>query len=353
MSLRLQKDDVNILLRSIVSTELSKQNSTYFPLYPNFWGRGELTASPFGLDSLSLVSLATTVGDYFGVTHSGLEENFIRYRDLVSWVDIVCDSLDEYNEGITFSTSGTTGKPKKVFHSMQSLEREAAYLAKLLQGAKSINAFVRPHHIYGFLYSIILPKFMNLQVSWNEPLPAKALFETPKDALLISTPALYDVISKKQGSFHPGITAVSSTQQLQMQTKDKLFERGIENIIEIYGSSQSLGVGYRRGRRECFTLFDYLNKSGLHDIQDNLEWENDREFLLRDRLDAQIKHRGLLVDLKQYQKQVSQMDGIEECDAVFNKGELTAFITPADKKRAMQSIATMQAVRPDNIVWIE
>ncbi len=353
MPLKLNEADVKVLVASIISYELSRQNSTYFPLFPDFSGRGDLTKPPFGLDSLSLVSVATAVGDYFGVVQSGLEENFVRYPDFVSWVDIVLDSLDEYNEGITFFTSGTTGTPQKVFHSMQSLQREAVYLAKLLKGAKSISAFVRPHHIYGFLYAIALPKFMNLQVSWNEPLPSRALFDTPKEALLISTPALYDVIGKKQDSFHAGITAVSSTQQLQMQTKERLFERGMENIIEIYGSSQSLGVGYRRDRQERFTLFDYLDKNALHDIQDNLEWENDREFILKNRLDAQVKHRGLLVDIKQYEKQVSQMAGIEKCDAVLSKGELIVFITPADKKRAMQSIAAMQAVKPDNIVWIE
>lgn len=353
MSLRLHKDDVDILIRSIISTELSRQSSCYFPLYPKLSGRGELSKPPFSLDSLSLVSLATAVGDYFGVTHSGLEENFIRYRDVVSWVDIVCDSLKEYNEGITFFTSGTTGTPKKVFHSMHSLEREALYLAKLLKGAKSINAFVRPHHIYGFLYSIALPKLMNLQVLWNEPLPTHLLFDTPKDALLISTPMLYDVISKKEGGFHAGITSVSSTQQLKLQTKERLFAQGVENIIEIYGSSQSLGVGYRRDREEYYTLFDYLDKSSLESIQDSIWWKSDREFVLQGRLDTQIKHRGSLIDLEEYAKNISALEGIGGCDAVFSKGELTIFVTTTDKKRAMQSITQMQGVRPDNIIWTQ
>lgn len=352
MQLHLTREDIEVLIASIISYELSKQNNTYFPLFFDLHQRGDLTKAPFSCDSLSLVLLATAVGDYFGVTQSGLEENFLRYRDFVSWVDIVADSLSYYSDGITFSTSGTTGEPQKVFHSMQNLQEEARYLATLLQGAKSISAFVRPHHIYGFLYTIALPKYMELQAKFYEPIPSDIFFKTPKDSLLISTPTLYDLIVKKEKSFNPNITAVSSTQPLKAATKEGLKEKGIEKVIEIYGSSQSLGVGYRWDNQEDFTLFDYLDQKSLCSLQDRLEWKNEREFTLCGRLDNGIKYRGYLMDLKEYEKEIKNLVGVKECNVVWSKGDIVAFITPNDKMTAMQSIAMHLKNKPDSIVWV-
>lgn len=84
--------------------------------------------------------------------------------------------------------------------------------------------------------------------------------ESPKDSLLISTPTLYEIVAKKGGRFLDNITAVSSTQLLERKTKEQLKDCGIAKIIEIYGSSESLGVGYRRDFSEEFTLFEYLQK---------------------------------------------------------------------------------------------
>ena len=353
MQLHLTRRDIEILIRSIISYELSKQSTSYFPLYFEYEGRGDLSKAPFLCDSLSLVTLATAVGEYFGVKESGLEENFIRYRDFVSWVDIVSDSLRHYSEGITFFTSGTTGEPKRVFHTFASLQREAEYLSKLLGSAKTITAFVRPHHIYGFLYTIALPKMMGVEIVHNEPLPSGDFFDTPSDSLLISTPTLYDIVVQKEQKFAPNIQAISSTQMIKIKTKERLLALGIERVIEIYGSSETLGVGYREDSAENFRLFEYLDRESLSNLQDNLLWQSEREFSLGERLDGGIKERGYLVDLKEYETKIEKLAGIERCELLWSKGELVAFITPRDKKEAMESIAQMQEKKPDSVIWID
>lgn len=353
MHLDLSKDDVAILVASIISYELSKQNNTYFPLHFDVHQRGDFSKAPFFCDSLSLVTLATAVGEYFNLKESGLEEHFIRYRDFESWVDIVCDSLRHYSEGITFFTSGTTGEPKRIFHSMQSLAKEARYLATLLTGAKRVCAFVRPHHIYGFLYTIALPKYLGADATFHEPIPNNAFFDTPQNSLLISTPTLYEIVAKKGGRFLDNITAVSSTQLLEKKTKEQLKDCGIAKIIEIYGSSESLGVGYRRDFSEEFTLFEYLQKNALPTLQDRLEWSSERTFALGSRVDEKLKSKGYLIDTQEYQKKLQALTGVSECEVVWTKGQLVAFISPIDKNKAMQSIANMQEKKPDSIVWID
>ena len=352
MQLRLTREDVEILISSIISYELSKQNNTYFPLLFDLRQRGDFSKLPFDCDSLALVTLATAVGEYFNVKESGLEENLIRYRDFVSWVDIVCDSLEHYSEGITFFTSGTTGEPKRIFHSMESLEKEVLYLAKLLSGAKSIHAFVRPHHIYGFLYTIALPKFLGVTRVFHEPIPSDAFFQMSQESLIVSTPTLYDIVAKKDANFLDKITAVSSTQLLEKKTKERLKERGINKIIEIYGSSETLGVGYRWDESEEFTLFEYLKKNSLTGVQDSLEWQSENRFKLGARMDETLKSKGYLINAQEYQKKLEALAGIKSCEVVWSKGELMAFITPLDKREAMQSLAMFQERKPDSIVWV-
>ncbi len=351
MQLNLTKGDIEILISSIISYELSNKNKTYFPLLFDLHKEGDLTKPPFGCDSLSLISLATAVDEYFGVSHSGLEDNFIRYPNFKSWVQIVYDSQKHYSEGITFSTSGTTGKPTKVFHNMDGLEKEASYLAKLLDGSKSISAFVRPHHIYGFLYTIALPKYLDVQITFHEPIPSESFFKIPSDSLLVATPTLYDIVIKKDKTFNPNICAVSSTEPLSIHTKDDLKAKGIKKVVEFYGSSQSLGVGYKFDDQEHFRLFEYLDKTSVTHIQDQLQWVNQEEFSVCSRLDKQVKHRGYLVDLDQYKQKLESLDAIKECDLVLSKGKLVAFITPKSKKDAIKGIAQVLQNQPDSIVW--
>lgn len=353
MQLRLNRRDVELLIASIISYELSKQNKNYFPLHFEIKNRAELTQPPFSCDSLSLVTLASAVGEYFCVKESGLEENFLRHRDFVSWVDIVMDSLDFSSKGLTFFTSGTTGEPKRVFHTFEALQREANYLAKLLSGAKSITAFVRPHHIYGFLYTIALPKIMNIEVTHKEPLPSSEFFHLPSDSLLIATPTLYDIVVQKEEKFSKNVTLVSSTQALKTTTKEKLLAHGASRVIETYGSSETLGVGYRWSDSEHFCLFEYLEKESLCALQDRLLWQNEREFSVGGRLDGAIKERGYLVDTKAYEASIERLAGIEKCELLWSKGELVAFVTPSDKKEAMRSLAEMQEKKPDAIIWVE
>ena len=143
MEFTFSKDDIGLIVHSIISEQLSRRDGDYFPLYPSFAGRGFLDKPPFSFDSLGLVNLATQVGDFFGVTHAGLEEHFLRHKNIRSWIDIISDSLKHYNKTLTFMTSGTTAKPKRVEHSLENILKEVQFLATLFADRKEIHSFVR------------------------------------------------------------------------------------------------------------------------------------------------------------------------------------------------------------------
>jgi len=347
------KEDVAVIIRSIVSQHLSNQNSLYFPLWFEYEQRGDLSKEPFWLDSLSLVTLATEIGTFFGVHHSGLEEHFIRYRDLQSWNDIVFDSLKHYNTTITFFTSGTTGKPKQVEHALADIIQEALFLKTLFCQQRAIASFVRPHHIYGFIYTIVLPQILKIPVVHHEMLPSRAFFKIPPKTLLVATPTLYKELALFDDTLSPNCTAISSTQPLLQTTYELLKNKGIQEVYEIYGSSESLGVGYRTSLESPFRLFEYLQKESLQGIQDGMDFVNTREFFVQNRNDALLKYRGYKLNLAEYESKLQSLAGIQEASANISKGELICFIDAKNKQEALRQIAQNLSPAPDKVIWIE
>ncbi len=353
MSFTFTKENVAVIIRSILSQHLSKQNSSYFPLWFEYPQRGDFSQEPFGFDSLSLVTLATEVGTFFGVHHTGLEENLIRYRDFQSWNDIVFDSLKHYNSTITFFTSGTTAKAKPVEHPLEKIIKEASFLSTLFEQPASIASFVRAHHIYGFIYTIVLPQMLDVPVLYHEPLPSRDFFKTAPHTLIVSTPTLYKELELFKERFSPHTQAISSTEPLSQNTYELLHNKGLEKLYEIYGSSESLGVGHRTSLEEPFRLFDYLHKDTLHAIQDGIDFKGEREFLIQNRNDHLLKYRGYKLNLVEYETNLKSLDGIQEATATLSKGELLCFVCAHNKPEVLRQIALHLSPTPDKIVWIE
>lgn len=353
MAFELSRSDVELIINSIVSKYLSQKRSHYFALYAKYEGRGFLNESPFYCDSLDMVSLAIEVGDFFGVTQSGLEEHFIRYKDLTSWVDIVCDSLKHYNASIIFQTSGTTGQAKRVEHKMSDLLQEVEFLASLFPKTQHIDAFVRVHHIYGFLFSILLPKVLSVACKYHEPLPSNSLFTKFQNSLVVATPTLYSNLSLVEGSFLPDTLLASSTQALTQESRFYLQERGAKEVYEFYGSSESLGLGYKKEMQAPFTLFDYLHKERLIGVQDELEFVDANHFYVKNRKDQLVKHRGYKLDLESYEAELNGLKSVQKAKVSLSKGLLVCFITSLSKESALDEIAQNLEIKPDQIVWME
>lgn len=353
MPFSFNQENVAIIIRSIISQYLSKQNSSYFPLWFEYQQRGDLGNVPFWLDSLSLVALATEIGTFFGVHHSGLEDNFIRYTDIQSWNDIVLDSLKHSNQTITFFTSGTSGKPKQIEHPLQNIIKEALFLSTLFSKQTSIDSFVRPHHIYGFIYTIVLPQILGVPVTYHEPLPSRVFFKTAPNTLLVSTPTLYKELALFHEQFAPNSIITSSTEVLPKTVHELLQSKGIQEIYEIYGSSESLGVGYKTEAEAPFSLFDYLQKDSLQGIQDGMDFIDEKLFFIQNRSDELSKYRGYKLDLAAYETKLKSLEEIQEATASISKGELLCFVCAKNKPQALKQIAMHLSPTPDKIIWIE
>jgi acyl-coenzyme A synthetase/AMP-(fatty) acid ligase len=148
-------------------------------------------------------------------------------------------------------TGGSTGTPRIWSKSPRNLLLESANLAEYfgIRSGDVILASVPANHIYGLLYSVLLPLVSGAAVSARTPVFPNEIIQTAIDTgttVLVGIPAHYRAMQPTplaNGRIH---TAFSSAGALPVQD-DLEFHRctGIA-ITEIYGSTETGGIAYRR-----------------------------------------------------------------------------------------------------------
>jgi hypothetical protein len=99
------------------------------------------------------------------------------------------------------------------------------------------------------------------------------------------------------------------------------------DLTEIYGSTESAGVGYRKSWQDPFSLFPYWKmkeQNGilaledkdtqlLHPLMDHITANSDQTFFVNGRKDQQIKIAGHLVDLEKIRSVILTLTNIHAC----------------------------------------
>lgn len=110
-----------------------------------------------GLDSLERLSVASALNEALHLHDSGVEDLLLVRRRFGEWVHLAGMGLDHAGQRMTFRTSGSHGAPKPCTHALALLEQEVDFLATLLDGRRRVFSAVPAHHIYGFLFTVLLP----------------------------------------------------------------------------------------------------------------------------------------------------------------------------------------------------
>ncbi len=151
---------------------------------------------------------------------------------------------------VSFHTSGSTGEPKCVTRSFDALLREAAALESLfgdqLGGARVIGTV--PHHfIYGAIFRILWPLLAG-RVFQTQPLAdgfaVLELLRHGGEHALVSSPSLLERIPAEDVAGLAGLRAVFSSGSLLRAEVARRWGAP----IEVYGSTETGGVAWRRQR---------------------------------------------------------------------------------------------------------
>lgn len=305
----LELDDFFHVTRAIVYAELKKLRKTTdvfgdeLLLTPD----SDLAQEPLAITPNHLDLVASRVGGFFGLA-ANEAAGLNGLATLGQWAGHVLEQVGPRPRVITFYTSGSTGEPKPIVREYYFLEQDALHLAEMLQGTGRVLGLVPPHHIYGFIYTVLIPKVLRAQrLDLRFKRPAKIIRDLAQGDALIGFPHIWRLFSETKERFPAGVIGATSTGPCPPEIIRTLKRQGLQVMNEIYGSSESGAMGYRSNPDDPLTLMATWKRLGedcfvrdLEDggqsepfaFQDVLEWVDETRFFVKKRLDSAVQVAG-------------------------------------------------------------
>lgn len=323
------------------------------PLLPaEDWTEALSLERDLAVDSLELLHVAGALAAALQMHHSGVEDYLLARRTLGDWVDIAEAGLRHHDAELTFSSSGSTGQPKRCSHAIERLEQEARALAALFPGRRRLLAAVPAHHIYGFLFTQLLPRHLGLDVlqvtGIRAQLPARLARVAAPGDLVIGHPAYWDAALAGGPSMPPDVVGVSSTAPCPDAVAARAAASGLAALVQVYGASETGGLGWRSSHHDDYRLLPYLERDGAAEgrllrtlpdgrtetveAQDRLRWSGARTFAVGARRDGAVQVGGVNVFPGRVRDALLEHPAVAECSVRLMRPDegvrLKAFIVP-------------------------
>lgn len=305
-------------------------------------GGGPALLLPYGLSDKALQTAwqATEFTHAITDTPRDLPENVETFSPRASTNSLkITDSIDSaQTELLRIFTGGSTGTPQIWSKTATNMIGEGVFLAKAHEITRGdcILATIPPYHIYGLLFSVIVPLVSQAAVIGETPVfPAEIINTTEKQqaTILVSVPAHYRVLQDKK---LPVRLAFSSAGMLDAAINNSFSKHNV-GIVEVYGSTETGGIARRN--RSCgeeafapFPTIDWkivdqrlavrspyispelaLDNDGFFIANDRVEARGENGFMLRGRADTITKVGGKRVDLEEISRLIREVAGISDC----------------------------------------
>ncbi|OYW26965.1 MAG: 4-coumarate--CoA ligase, partial [Methyloversatilis sp. 12-65-5] len=175
------------------------------------------------------------------------------------------------------------------------------------------------HHIYGFIFGVLLPPRLGATCTEDiRPLSPLALEgQLHAGDLIVSHPAHWALVARFCPQLPADVVGITSTAPCPDAVADALIAKGLARLIQIYGSSETAGVGWRDAAGAPYELMPHWRRTEgdaqtgdavltrttadgapVHAVlQDVLEWlpDSDRRFRLGGRRDEAVQVAGVNV----------------------------------------------------------
>ena len=259
-----------------------------------------------------------------------------------SQTTVVPGAIDWDTPWLYLFTGGSTGTPRIWSKTPRNLLMEALNIARTfdITADDVILATVPSNHIYGLLYSILLPLVSGASVSMftpSFPLEIAQSLEKTKATVLVSIPAHYRGLNQVPRIHHHVRIAFSSAGALMESDSLEFYRHTGIAITEIYGSTETGGIAQRtRPQGQTgFYPFDCVNvqindehlgvrsdflslelerdKAGYFETADRAAWQEDSAvFVILGRSDGIIKVGGKRVDLAMTRETLMAVEGVRD-----------------------------------------
>ncbi|MGF1526168.1 MAG: 4-coumarate--CoA ligase [Candidatus Competibacterales bacterium] len=271
----------------------------------------DLVAS-LGLDSIERFTLLASLDEVLHLVPTDTAPNPLVEPTLAAWLAFYKASLEGYPPTtMTFFTSGSIASAKRCTHTLDDLQGEVAVLAGLLAPVERVVAGVPCHHIYGFLFTVLLPRALGAAV-WHPPLGTPASLGDllrPGD-LVVAQPLWWAAAARNPGRWPPNCRGVTSAALCPSSLFAILHAQGLTQLVDIYGATETAGVGWRQRGTDPFELLPHWRwgpgatlvrqgKDGPRRVSpaDRLALIDQRRFWVVERADGVVQVAGVNVDL--------------------------------------------------------
>ena len=328
--------------------------------------------SDLGFDSLARLDLVAELTERFGYAETGVEDYLLHRRRIGDWIELTTWHFEQLGADAKFGfrSSGSTGTPNWTTHSLRDLSSEIAAIRNGPLAASIPNrvlALVPPQHIYGFLWSVLLPSATGAGlVDLPAGLPSSTFRTARSGDLIIATPYGWEALAKAGKPLPPGISGISSGGPTTTATWASCKRLGLSRLTEIYGATETGGIGWRSAPDAPFHLAeDILRANGNLvrasapgrelNLQDHLEWRTDRLFDVVGRRDTVVQVAGVNVNLSQLRADLCAATGAQDAAIRLSGDRLRAFVV-ADRLRTEAALHTFFSnlpapARPADVTW--
>ena len=301
-----------------------------------------------GLDSLERLQLAAAVNEMFHLHEAGDEQNLLADDRFGGWLDAVEAAWRTGVDRVTFMTSGSTRAPKRCTHTFVHLTTEASFLATRFGDRRRIVALAPAHHIYGFIFTALLADCLRVPVWAAEQAGAGRLARTIQSGdLVVSFPDRWAWLDRSLPSISCGVVGVCSTSICPAGLIESLKAKGLDTMVEVYGSSETAGIALRAAPSDPYRLMpqwtlqqstDHIPAVLLHmsgwrtSMPDRVDWVNSDEFEVRGRNDGAVQVGGINVHPASVAKRLCTCSGVQAAAVRLMRPDeglrLKAFIVP-------------------------
>jgi len=256
--------------------------------------------------------------------------------------DLDPDSMRNPDEPFLYLfTGGSTGKPKVWSKSPRNLLAEALYLRDKFDVTSKdlLVSTVPPYHIYGLLFTILLPLLTHARVMpeiFTFPQEIIATINRHKATVLVSVPIHYRSM-KVDNLFLPSLKiAFSSSGVLNRSDASYFLKKNGIGITEIYGSTETGGIAtrninenteswqpvdivdWRLSGKRLAVRSDFVSREmerepdGFCVTGDEVQADKSGRFFLLGRADGIVKVAGKRVDLLDVQNKIQTLPAVRD-----------------------------------------
>ena len=240
---------------------------------------------------------------------------------------------------LTIATSGSTGTPKLHRHSVEHLLEEARWFAARLPDIRRVIALVPADHLYGLIWTAILPAILDVPVVQAK---VSALPPAQENDLIVAVPEQWAALARIARTWPPGTVGVSSAGRLDDKTASAVLDRGLSRLIDIYGASECGGIAMREAPHGQHSLLSYwsveedqgsqllVGRGKRIELPDRIETAPDGSLVLKGRRDRAVSIGGINVYPERIAERLQSVEGVAEAAVrLGTNGRLKACIVPA------------------------